>query len=69
MPGFLVGRPGADFLRVTVVGRARCEARDEAGTGTRLEFGLELDQTELPGIARGLDEVVRAYPVKGEADA
>ena len=47
---------------------AECEARDDAGAGNRLLFSLELDQTEIPGILEGLEEIVRAHPVKGEEE-
>jgi hypothetical protein len=48
---------------------AKCEARDEPGTGNRLRFDLHFDQTELPNVIAALDAVLAAFPVKGSANA
>jgi hypothetical protein len=45
---------------------AKCEARDQPGVGNTLRFELTFDQTELPPVLAALDEVVRAFPVKGD---
>jgi hypothetical protein len=47
---------------------AECEAVDQAGIGNRLRFSLSFDQTEIPAILRGLDKIVREYPVVGRPD-
>lgn len=44
---------------------ARCEARDEPGTGHTLRFTLHFDQTELPPVLAALGAVLEAFPVKG----
>jgi hypothetical protein len=41
------------------------DASDDAGSGQRLAFRLEVDQTQLPGIVTSLDEALRAFPVQG----
>jgi hypothetical protein len=59
------------WLRVDVQGDgrghflAKCEARDQPGVGNTLRFELTFDQTELPPMLTALDEVVRAFPIKG----
>jgi hypothetical protein len=35
------------------------------GIGNTLRFELTFDQTELPPMLTALDEVLRAFPVKG----
>jgi hypothetical protein len=61
------------WLKIHVVGDghghfvASCVARDIPGTGNTLTFSLAFDQTDLPAIIRGLDDILRAFPVKGEA--
>ncbi len=46
---------------------AECMAMDEVGIGNRLRFRLNFDQTEITGIIKGLDEILRAFPVRGSA--
>ena len=61
-------------LRVSITGdslghfTAECEAVDQAGIGNRLSFSLSFDQTEIPAILKGLDAIVREYPVIGNPD-
>jgi len=45
-----------------------CEARDQPGMGNKLLFDLAFDQTELPTLLRDLDELTRAFPVRGKPD-
>jgi hypothetical protein len=47
---------------------AKCEARDQPGMGNRLLFDLAFDQTELPALLRDLDELTRAFPVRGKPE-
>ncbi|MEP1080088.1 hypothetical protein NDI52_32500 [Leptolyngbya sp. PL-A3] len=47
---------------------AKCEAVDQAGIGNRLSFSLSFDQTEIPAMLKGLDAIVREYPVIGKPD-
>jgi hypothetical protein len=47
---------------------AECEAVDQAGIGNRLIFSLEFDQTEIPEMLKGLDDIVREYPVTGKPE-
>jgi hypothetical protein len=47
---------------------AKCEARDQPGMGNKLLFDLTFDQTELPLLLRDLNELTRAYPVRGKPD-
>jgi hypothetical protein len=49
--------------------RVQGEAVDEPGTGNRLHFGFEIDQTYLPEISRALEYLLAAFPVTGTADA
>jgi len=44
------------------------QARDVVGTGNRLEFSLEMDQTYLPPILRALAAVLKKFPVRGSPD-
>lgn len=44
---------------------ADCVAVDLPGTGNRLTFVVDFDQTDLPEILQGLDAVTRAFPVVG----
>ena len=48
-------------------GRVRVEgsASDNAGSGNRLHFSFEIDQTYLSQIQRYLDVILTAYPVVG----
>jgi hypothetical protein len=71
----LLGRvrfePTEPWLRMEIRGDGRghfeaiCRADDCPGIGNRLEFRLEFDQTELPGMLRDLDAVCAAFPVVG----
>jgi carbon monoxide dehydrogenase subunit G len=45
------------------------EAIDAAGSGNRLKFSFELDQTYLPAIGRSLEYLLAAFPVTGSPDA
>ena len=45
--------------------RVAGEAVDVAGTGNRLQFGFDIDQTCLPEIARSLEYLLAAFPVLG----
>ena len=44
---------------------AACVADDEPGVGNRLTFGIDFDQTELPAILGGLDEICDAIAARG----
>lgn len=63
-----------EWLRMTVDGDgrghfvAKCDARDQPGTGNMLRFELRFDQTELPPILASLDAALAAFPVKGRPD-
>ena len=71
----LVGRavfdPMEPWLRIEIEGdgkghfRAACRAADAPEVGNVLAFGVEFDQTELPGILKGLDAICEAFPVVG----
>jgi hypothetical protein len=50
---------------ITVVGHAR----DVAGTGNILKFELALDQTYLGTLIGSIDDVLAAYPVRGQPAA
>jgi hypothetical protein len=39
------------------------ETIDSPGTGNRLQFGFEMDQTYLPEICRSLEYLLAAFPV------
>ncbi len=45
---------------------ATCELVDRPGIGNRLSFSLNFDQTELPALLSGLDEITAAFPVVGQ---
>ena len=55
-------------LELTLVGdglghvRVKGEAMDYAGTGNKLNFHLEIDQTEIPALLQDLGEISAAYP-------
>jgi hypothetical protein len=42
--------------------------RDLPGTGNRLTFDFEIDQTELGPIVRDLEAILGEFPVKGDPD-
>ena len=46
----------------------RGTAVDETGTGNRLEFRFEIDQTYLQPIAQSLEHVLAAFPVVAAPD-
>jgi hypothetical protein len=48
---------------------AECVVMDEVGIGNRLQFRLDFDQTELPGIVKGLEGILQAFPVRGRANS
>lgn len=60
-----------EWLSIDIAGdgkghfRADCVAVDMPGTGNRLTFEIEFDQTDLPEILGGLDAISRAFPVVG----
>jgi hypothetical protein len=64
-----------DWLTVRVKGdglghfEAKCQAMDEAGTGNRLEFRLAFDQTDIPAMVKGLEQILEAFPVRENSDA
>ena len=43
--------------------RVSGEARDEPGSGNRLQFEFALEQTALPSICRSLEQFLAAFPV------
>jgi hypothetical protein len=43
--------------------RVSGEAIDEAGTGNRLQFGFDIDQTYVPAIRQSLIHLLAAFPV------
>lgn len=63
-----------EWLRIHVEGDgrghlvAKCEARDQPGTGNTLRFELRFDQTEVPPVLASLDAVLVAFPVRGTRD-
>ena len=63
-----------DWLNVKIIGdglghfEAKCKARDTLGSDSRLEFSLLLDQTQMPEIIRGLENILEKFPVKGSSD-
>jgi hypothetical protein len=48
--------------------RVSGEAIDDAGTGNRLQFKFDLDQSDLPAICASLEHFLAAFPVIGRAD-
>lgn len=62
-----------DQLSIEVLGdafghiTAQCVAMDDLGTGNRLEFDLEFDQTFLPEILSELEAIITAFPVRGNS--
>jgi hypothetical protein len=44
---------------------ADCIAVDMAGTGNRLTFAIDFDQTDLTEILKGLDAITKTFPVIG----
>ena len=60
-----------DQLRLLLVGDGQGHvsltgaAQDRRGTGNRLEFHLELDQTQLAPLLGQLERVLAQFPVRG----
>ncbi len=44
---------------------ANCSVMDFAGTGNKLVFDINFDQTVIPGMVRQLDNIIRIYPISG----
>ncbi len=42
---------------------ACCSVRDNVGTGNKLEFELNFDQTAIPDLLRQLKTIIDTYPV------
>jgi len=63
-----------DWLRIKLSGDGighfslDCQASDFPGTGSRLEFEMQIDQTEIPLLVRQLSEILERFPVKGKPD-
>ncbi len=53
---------GTGHVRVTG------EAVDVAGSGNRLQFGFDMDDASLSGIARSLGYLLAAFPMKDASD-
>jgi hypothetical protein len=45
---------------------ADCSVMDYAGTGNKLEFELNFDQTIIPELVRQLDTICKHYPISGD---
>ena len=75
LAGRAVFAPMEPWLKIEIEGdgkghfRASCEAHDRPGTGNKLTFSVDFDQTDLPAILAGLDAVCEAFPVRGSPDA
>jgi hypothetical protein len=41
------------------------DAGEDPGSGQRLAFRLEVDQTQLPAIIKSLEEALRGFPIQG----
>lgn len=71
LSGRAVFDPMEPWLEIEIEGDGRghfhasCRADDQPAVGSKLTFGIDFDQTELPAIIRGLDEVCEAFPVVG----
>jgi hypothetical protein len=69
----LTGMEGQIAVSLTGDGKGHVrvagEAVDVAGTGNRLQFGFEIDQTCLPEISGSLEYLLAAFPVVGAPDA
>ena len=56
------------FLELSGNGRGNIaikgEARDQCGVGNRLEFELNIDQTQLAETMKELDAVIERFPVR-----
>jgi hypothetical protein len=48
--------------------RVSGEAIDDAGSGNRLQFKFDIDQTYLPPICASLENLLAAFPVIGRSD-
>ena len=64
-----------DWLKIIIRGDGighfdvECEACDIPGTGNRLEFKMEIDQTEIPRLIDQLDDILTKFPVRGQPDS
>jgi hypothetical protein len=45
---------------------AECEVMDNAGTGNKLEFEINFDQTHIPKIITQLEKITNRFPKIGE---
>jgi hypothetical protein len=46
--------------------KAECEVMDYAGTGNKLEFEINFDQTHIPKILNQLEKITNRFPKIGE---
>ncbi len=46
--------------------KAECEVMDYAGTGNKLEFEIDFDQTHIPKILNQLEKITDIFPKVGE---
>ncbi|WP_316736620.1 hypothetical protein [Pedobacter aquatilis] len=46
--------------------KAECEVMDNAGTGNKLEFEIDFDQTHIPKILNQLEKITDRFPKVGE---
>ncbi len=66
-------RPMEPWLLIEIKGdgmghfHAACRADDRPATGNALAFTIDFDETELPAILRGLDEICETFPVVGSS--
>ncbi len=62
-----------EWVSVRLVGdglghlEVRCEVTDAPGIGSRLTFGLHLDQTYIPAMLEALEVITASFPVIGES--
>ena len=47
---------------------AECQAMDQAGKGNLLEFRLNFDQTDIPAIVKGLEQILQTFPVRENSE-
>ena len=46
--------------------KAECEVMDYAGTGNKLVFEINFDQTHIPKILNQLEKITKKFPKIGE---
>jgi hypothetical protein len=72
LSGIVIFKTLESQVEIKIVGdgighlKAECEVMDYAGTGNKLEFEINFDQTHIPKILNQLEKITNKFPKFGE---